>query len=342
MSRFAAVKPKALPVGSSSADPDGDGPPVERRAPEASVSLAAWAAEHREWITETLNDSGALLLRGFEVPGVSGFRAFVRVLTAELLEYKERSTPRTEIEDRVYTSTEYPAHQSIALHNEFSYSYTWPTRIFFHAEIPAEEGGATPIADSRRVYEAVPAEIRDKFATRGVAYVRNYGCGVDLSWQDAFQTQDKAAVESYCAAADVCCEWLPGDRLRTRQVRPAVTRLPRTGETIWFNQAHLFHVSNLGPESEAEMRRVFADGDLPRHAFFGDGSPISNEDLDEVRRALDSQTVSFPWQSGDVLVLDNMRFAHGRQPYRGRRRVLTALSDPYALEPSLRIPGAVT
>jgi alpha-ketoglutarate-dependent taurine dioxygenase len=337
MSKLSSVRPKAVqpvpvsPISIGALPQGGALPVVVSSLTGDGRSPRDWAIAHRDEVEEWLRTIGGVLFRGFTVPDQDAFRAFVTALAPDLLEYKERSTPRTEVGGRIYTSTEYPAHQHIALHNEFSYSYTWPLRIAFFALQPSEEGGETPIADSRQVYERVSPDVRERFAAKGVMYVRNYGAGIDLTWQDAFQTQDRTEVEAYCRQAPMEWEWLENDRLRTRQVRQGVARHPVTGEMVWFNQAHLFHVSNLGVDGEGAMRSVFAEPDLPRNAYFGDGSGILPEDLAEVRRALDSATVAFTWQPGDVLLLDNMLIAHGRRPYRGPRRILTALAQPHTL-----------
>jgi alpha-ketoglutarate-dependent taurine dioxygenase len=304
-------------------------PTLVERATGDTV-LTTWARANWDWITAALHTSGGVLFRGFGVTDAEEFGRFVRAVSPELLEYKERSTPRTEVGHHIYTSTEYPAHQHIAMHNEFSYAYSWPRKIFFFAETPALSGGETPIADSRQVFRAIPEATRIKFIAHGVMYVRNYGQGIDLTWQVAFQTDSKEAVEEYCRRAPMQFEWLDGDRLRTRQVRPAVARHPVTGEMVWFNQAHLFHVSNLGPEVRASMTAVFSEDELPRNAYFGDGSPIPDSDIDAVRNAYEQATVSFPWIKGDVLALDNTLVAHGRNPYHGPRRILAALTEPYS------------
>jgi hypothetical protein len=54
--------------------------------------------------------------------------------------------------------------------------------------------------------------------------------------------------------------------------------------------------------------------------------------LAEVRAVLDSEAVVFPWQAGDVLMLDNMLTAHARRPFGGARRVVVAMAEPYGLD----------
>ncbi len=241
-----------------------------------------------------------------------------------MVEYTYRSTPRTRLEGRVYTSTEYPPGQSIPLHNENAYARQWPTRICFWCVQPADQGGATPVADSRLVYRRLDPELRERFAAREVLYVRNYG-GLDLSWQDVFQTRERAEVESFCRAAGITCEW-SADGLRTRQRCQAVARHPRTGEMVWFNQAHLFHVSALDAPTRASILELLPEERFPRHAYYGDGAPIEEQALEHVRAVYREAAVSEPWQAGDLLLLDNMLMAHGREPYSGPRRVLVGMT----------------
>jgi hypothetical protein len=47
-----------------------------------------------------------------------------------------------------------------------------------------------------------------------------------------------------------------------------------------------------------------------------------------VRATFIGAAIKFPWQPGDVLALDNLQFAHGRESYKGERKVLAALLDP--------------
>ncbi len=201
----------------------------------------------REEIEGALLSVGGVLFRGFVLPQPRDFQDFALAFGDSLLTYDYASTPRSHVGDRIYTSTEYPPSQHIPLHNEQCYTREWPMRIWFHCATPAEFGGQTPIADSRRVYRDMPADIRKIFAKRQIMYVRNYGNGLDVPWEAVFNTTHKSDVESYCRAKQITCEWKPDGTLRTRQIAQAIATHPVTGDQVWFNQAHLFHVSSLAP-----------------------------------------------------------------------------------------------
>jgi alpha-ketoglutarate-dependent taurine dioxygenase len=330
-----AIRRKAVEVSADSLvrfeslEGGGDLPRVVQAA-MPGVDLKTWVRGNRERIDEILRRHGGILFRGFGVRTEQDLEALVAALSGELLEYTYRSTPRTNVSGRIYTSTEYPADQTIPMHNEMSYTASWPLKIWFFCMKAAPEGGETPIADSRRVYRQIDPDVRRRFADLGVMYVRNYGGGVDLSWQEVFQTSDRAEAEEMCRKAGIELEWLGGDRVRTRQVCQGVATHPRTEEPVWFNQAHLFHVSNLPEEAQAALLASFAPEDLPRNTYYGDGSPIEPEALAEIRRAYDEESVVFPWRDGDVVLLDNMLVAHGRRPFKGPRKVVVGMAEPVA------------
>jgi alpha-ketoglutarate-dependent taurine dioxygenase len=278
-------------------------------------------------IDALLTRIGGVLLRGFEVPDVDAFRAFAASFGHPLLAYEFGSTPRSAVGGGIYTSTEYPAHQHIPLHNEQAYTREWPMKIWFHCVTAAPEGGETPIADSRAIWREMPESIRRRFAP-GVQYVRNYG-EFDVPWQQVFNTERRDEVEAWCTRSGIRFEWKPDGGLRTTQLCQATAVHPRTGETVWFNQAHLFHVSNLPPEVRESLEELLGADEMPRTACFADGSPIPDAMLDEVRAVLAAQTVSFRWQAGDVLMLDNMLAAHARAPFKGPRKVVVAMAEPH-------------
>jgi alpha-ketoglutarate-dependent taurine dioxygenase len=303
--------------------------PLLMEAQAANLDLVAWAANNRELIENKLLEGGALLFRGFKVEGLSQFEQFARAISGELLDYRERAAPRREVASRVYTSTEFPADQPIPLHHEMSYSHNWPTKIWFYCAQPAMQGGSTPIANDREVFNLIDQKIKKRFMEKRVMYVRNYGGGLDLSWQEAFQTHERSVVEEYCRQAHTQFEWRDGDRLRTRQIRQATANHPKTGEMVWFNHAHMFHLSNLPLEMRNMLLAEFKDDEIPRNAFYGDGSAIESSILDEIRDVYQRSAVIFPWRKGDILMLDNFLTSHGRDPFIGPRQILVAMAELY-------------
>lgn len=294
------------------------------------LNLITWAQNHGEFIEENLLKYGALLFRNFHIHTPELFNQFINTTSSGgLLEYRDRSSPRHEVGDKIYTSTDYPAEQSIFLHNEGTYWLTWPLKIYFGCLVAAQKGGETPIADCRNIFQRIHPQIREKFIEKKVLYVRNYNDGFGLTWQTVFQTRDKAVVEEYCRRNAIEFEWKDGDRLRTSQVRQAVAKHPKTGEFVWFNHATFFHFSTLEPTLRDALLAEFREEDLPNNTYYGDGSPIQPEVLEELRAAYQQEMVLFSWQQGDLLMLDNMSVAHGRSSFIGQRKVVVGMADPF-------------
>ena len=296
-------------------------------SPTEKRSLAEYRDVIDGMIGMYLSTVGGLLFRGFPIDSVADFELLVKMISPDLASYEFGSTPRSKVHNQVYTSTEYPPHQHIPLHNEQAYTTEWPMKIWFYCVQASSEGGYTPIADSREVYRHIPVRIRERFIEKGVMYVRNYGNGLDVPWNKVFSTVDRRVVERYCQSAGIEYEWKSDGELRTRQVCQAIAVHPLTRETVWFNQAHLFHVSNLEPAVREALLSVVDEADLPRQAYYGDGTSIEPAVLDEIRDVYRCHAIQFPWQKGDVMMLDNMLVAHGRTPFNGPRKILVAMAE---------------
>ena len=272
---------------------------------------------------------GAVLLRGFGITEPADVHAAVSCFGEPFNEYLHGNSPRNAVHEGVWTSTEYPAEYDISLHNELSQSYRWPDRLFFACLDAPATGGETPVSDGRAMLAAMDPAVRARFEAHGVAYLQNMhgGYGLGRSWQDTYETDDATKVGEYLRAADVEFTWTEDEDLRIRQVRPATRTHPVTGDQVWFNQADQFHVSNLPPDqADALVALVESEDELPLSATFGDGTPISLDDLVHVRELARRNEYAFAWQPGDLMMIDNLLVMHGRHAFTGSRRVLVSMT----------------
>lgn len=292
-----------------------------------NFNAVSWAASYRAEIEELLLAHGAVVFRNFGIRSAEQFAQFARAISTQLLDYNERAAPRIEVSRNVFTSTEYPPDLPIPLHHEMSYAHNWPMKIFFCCMTAAASGGATPIASDRLFFARLDPQIKETFIRKGVMYVRNYTNGFDLPWQEVFQTADKSVVEEYCREAGMEFEWKGDEHLQTRQRRPALATHPKTGETIWFNHAHMFHTSNLEPSLRQSLLAELREEELPRNSYYGDGSPIEASVLEAIRETYRELAVTIAWREGDVMLLDNMLASHGREPFTGTRKILVAMAE---------------
>jgi alpha-ketoglutarate-dependent taurine dioxygenase len=307
--------------------PPGRSLPVEVQAAQPGISLAEWAAGNAATVRSWLLRSGAILFRGFGVT-LAALPAVSQLLAGQPAEYTERSTPRTNLGDHVYTAPDHPSDQPIGLHNENSYQASFPARLVFCCLVRPGQGGATPLADTRRVLERIAPDVLAPFAEHGVKYVRNLGGGLGLPWPEVFQTTSRQTVADYCRRRGITVQWRDGGRLRLTQVRPALAVHPDTRERVWFNHGLFFNAHRLPAPVRSALLEQVAEDDLPSHTYYGDGRPIPAGALAAVAEAYRAEEVAVPWQAGDVLLVDNLLAAHGRQAYSGQRQVAVSMAAP--------------
>lgn len=299
-----------------------------------------YLATNSDSLKQQLLQHGGLLFRGFPIATASDFSQVIKHLkTGDFVDYIGGDSPRKKVIDGVYTSTEAPPSVKISLHNELSYVRDYPPYIYFFCEVAPKERGETIIGDARAICKAIDPAVKERFSRKGLLYTSCYHYKSRFmntvnrfhkSWIDVFETESKDEVERLCHANDFQYEWHRNDWLKMRQRCPAVINHAKTGEEVWFNQAHLFDFNPkfLGWLRYLGTKVLYSRPNTKLHdVSFGDGSAIDRKDLYHVMDVLDSKTLRFPWRAGDVLVLDNVLSMHGRATFKGKRRILTAMTS---------------
>ncbi len=287
--------------------------------------LAAFLSANKAAVDAALGEAGALLFRGFDVPDALAFDAAVEAYGAPGFTYEDSlsNAVRTNVTPRVFTANEAPPETEIFLHHEMAQTPIYPSALFFYCEIAAKDGGATPLCRSDWVFERLVKEAPD-FARRceaeGVRYTNvmpgddDAGSGQGRSWRSTLSADSRDDAEARLAELGYSWQWLDEGSLRaTTPVLPAVRKDTGNGKSF-FNQ--LIAAFRGWSDSRNDPNKAIT---------FGDGTPITAEDMAPAIRIADELTYDLEWQEGDVALVDNYMVMHGRRPFRGRRRVLASL-----------------
>jgi len=315
-------------------------PPILRV--EATGDAAHWAAEHRNALRAFVAEHGSLLVRGLGLRDAAEIDTVFRRL-GSLMAEREAFAPRRRYSEGVYSSSKWPPNQHMCMHHELSYAVQPPSLMLFACLVAPTGGGETPVADSPTVLHALPAELVERFERVGWLLIRNYNEDIGASIAEAFGTDDRRAVESYCRANAIRFEWQPNGRLRTWQRRSAVVRHPRTGQRCWFNQIAFLNEWTMDPELREYLVDVYGEDGLPFNTRYGNGDPIGADVIQLIDEVYEEHTARERWQSGDLLLVDNVRTAHARESFEGPREVLVAMADALHVadcSPTIAVTGS--
>ena len=240
-----------------------------------SGDLSAYVTANKEDINIALARTGAVLMRGFDVPSVSEFDAAVSAYDEPNFPYKESlsNAVRVNLSERVFTANEAPPTTSIHLHHEMAQTPIYPSKLFFYCEIAPDTGGATPLCRSDILLNALAkAEpgLVNAFEMLGVKYTNvmpgadDAGSGQGRSWRSTLGVDDRTSAEQRLRALDYVWEWREDDSLRaTTPTLPAVRGIGN-GRKSFFNQL----IAAFRGWSDSR-------NDPSKSVTFGDGTPIT-------------------------------------------------------------------
>jgi alpha-ketoglutarate-dependent taurine dioxygenase len=304
-------------------------PPILRI--EATGDAPGWAAKHRDALRTVVAEHGAVMVRGLGLGDAGETTAVFRQLTSSLMTEKEAFARRQVYADGVYSSATWPANQPMCMHHELSYRLEVPSLMLFACLSAPTRGGATAVSDSPTVLDALPNDLTERFERDGWLLARSYNDEIGATLEEAFGTEDRDAIESYCRANAIELEWQPDGELRTRQRRSAVVRHPVTGERCFFNQLAFLNEWTIDPEVHEYLVDMYGAEGLPFNTGFGTGEPLTQGIVELINAVYEANTMREPWQAGDLMLVDNIRTAHSREAYDGPREILVGMAEPVRL-----------
>ncbi len=290
----------------------------------------AWAAGHRHELRGILRAQGAVLVRGLGLCDVAGVADVATAMGIRLMVEREAFAPRTAYTGSLYSGSHWPSDEPMCMHHELSYLRQPPSLMIFACLVAPSTGGATAVADSSALLDALPGATLDRLASEGWLLTRNYGGPVGLPWPDAFGTGSRDAVDRYCRDNGIEAEW-SGDNLRTRQRLPAFVRHPVSGRRCWFNQISFLSEWSLDPDVRDYLVSVLGAEGLSFNSAWGDGEPFPPELIRRINAVYDQVMLREPWSADDLMLVDNIRMAHSREPFDGQRAIVTGLGNPVRL-----------
>ncbi|MHB9758100.1 TauD/TfdA family dioxygenase [Streptomyces sp. BYX5S] len=306
-----------------------EGPPLVHA--DCAGDPEGWTAEHRRAVHAVVAEHGCALVRGLGITDPGTAAAVFKQAADTLMADREPFAPRRGYPDGMYSATKWPPNQLMCMHHELSYCLEFPgLQLFACLETPAS-GGATGLADARAVLKALPAALRERFEREGWILARTYHEEIGASVAEAFGTDDREAVAAYCRAHAIGFAWQDDGSLRTRQRRSAVVRHPRDGAPVWFNQIGFLSEWTMEPEVREYLVEDYGPEGLPFNTLYGNGDPLEEDVVRTLNEVYEAHTVRTRWRPGDLLLVDNVRTAHSREPFDGPREVLVGLADPVRL-----------
>lgn len=267
--------------------------------PNAEVPYATFTADRaplstlgKDEIIGAYKHHGAILLRGFHVD-LDAFRNLTQLLCSSAV-FNE-SPGREVIDAERNIQTVNLGDQAFPLHPELSREPWKPDICFFWCMQAPSRGGLTTVCDGIEIVKRLPEATRAALQSRQLLH-RQLATPAECSYWLGSAEPDDATLAHPPAACPYTFERSNGKIFRSF-VRP-IFHKPMFSQDAAFGNFLLF-------ARYLQRLRIFPT--------FENGEIVPDDLLDQVKAVSDQLETPLPWQAGDVVILDNTRFMHGRQ-----------------------------
>jgi alpha-ketoglutarate-dependent taurine dioxygenase len=281
--------------------------------PDGESSLAEL---DRAGIEALYKAHGALLFRGFGADA-EAFRNFAWQFCRTSVFNESPGRMPIDPENNIHTVD--GGTRAFALHAELSREPWQPDVAFFGCLSAPSRGGQTTICDGIELVRALPEDVR--LALEGRRFLHIKGTWPELL---RFWLGTPDPTDQQLASPPPWCPY------QFRRI---------DGNVIRYFTRPIFHKPMFAEGPTFANFLLFAryNHDNPDYPLLDNGRPVPDEWVRAIKATGDRLMVPVDWQPGDVLMVDNSRFMHGRTEILDSKERLIATFFGYL---KFAIPGA--
>ena len=247
---------------------------------------------------------GILLFRGYNI-NYEQMKTFAEKFSSRFVLDKDR--PIVDSHNKYVTLVD-PGTHYVSPHCENANSPFRPDVIWFCCSVPASQSGETLFWNGVRVWKELSNELRELFITNKIRFLQKFPAadwkrflGLGATLTDVKQMLNGIPGLSYKINEDqsVSIEYICSAVVKTKY-----------------------------GHQDAFANSLIAEYKNPRGVVtFADGSPIPSTVINQINKVMNNCVEAISWQTGDLVMIDNSRFLHGRRSFSDRnRRIYTLLS----------------
>ena len=269
-------------------------------------------------MNDTFDDVGLVWLQNTGLTELSDMRRVARLVIDRVMQYQGGANPRDRIEKSVY-EVGAPLSAWLHYHHEMAYIGHSTRMLGFLGHKAARGKGATFVSDNLKATDAILAtDLGRKLRELGLCYHRNLTdrehfrdrepIGVYNHWQKSMLTDDPGEAVEVAESRGLEVEWGENRLLKTRYYISAFEYFPALDRNVLFSS-----IADDAMWFDAWPRVMhLPDDERPLKLTFGDGSELSRDEKQLFVDVYDRYGIPVDWDVGDVVIVCNYRFAHGR------------------------------
>ena len=247
---------------------------------------------------------GAILFRGYDF-NIDIFRRLTKTYCSHSM--KNLSAGREVVDHKNNIQRVDPGDNIFPLHPEMSREPWKPDVALFACEIPPKQGGETLFCDGVELVSRMPSRVLKAFNKRKLRYTKLTNSEFIKYWlkTDTYTVADLLHPPTNCPFEFI----QHGDKVFRSYVTP-VLRRPMFINKLAFGNFLLF------------ARYIHNDKWFPTYE---NGTIVPDNLIEIVKKTGEKITEFHQWKKGDIIMLDNTRFLHGRNNILNLkdRRILT-------------------